>query len=92
MDAHEVSERRAYRALSVNRATFRYEPVYYRMKTLSVRNEGTRINHKRVERIWREKGLNYHKSSLRGVVYGLRTAVASAFARRVRTMFGATIL
>ena len=79
MDAHEVSERRACRVLSMNRAAFRYEPVLlpdediiradilykacnfgrvgYRMVYHMMRNEGTRINHKRVERIWREEGL-----------------------------------
>lgn len=31
--------------------------VGYRMVTDMIRNEGTRINHKRVERIWREAGL-----------------------------------
>ena len=31
--------------------------VGYRMVTDMMRNEGTRINHKRVERIWREEGL-----------------------------------
>jgi transposase InsO family protein len=31
--------------------------VGYRMVTHMMRNEGTKINHKRVERIWREEGL-----------------------------------
>ena len=35
--------------------------VGYRMVTDMMRNEGTRINHKRVERIWREEGLKLPK-------------------------------
>ena len=31
--------------------------VGYRMVTDMMKNQGTRINHKRVERIWREEGL-----------------------------------
>lgn len=76
---HHISERRACRALNVNRNTYRYEPIRlpdedevrsdiinkatnfgrvgYRMVTNMMRNEGTIINHKRVERIWREEGL-----------------------------------
>ena len=79
MEEHKVSERRACRALSVNRTGYRYEPVRladedvlradiiykacnfgrvgYRMVCNMMRNEGTQINHKRVERIWREEGL-----------------------------------
>ena len=34
-----------------------YGRVGYRMVTHMMRNEGRRINHKRVERIWREEGL-----------------------------------
>ena len=34
-----------------------YGRVGYRMVTNMMRNEGRRINHKRVERIWREEGL-----------------------------------
>ena len=78
-----MSERRACRALSVSRATFRYESVQlsdedairaniiykacsfgrvgYRMVCYMMRNEGTLVNHKRVERIWREEGLKLPK-------------------------------
>ncbi len=35
--------------------------VGYRMVTNMMRNEGVRINHKRVERIWREEGLKLPK-------------------------------
>ena len=34
-----------------------YGRVGYRMVTAMMRNEGRKINHKRVERIWREEGL-----------------------------------
>jgi len=75
----QVSERRACRLLSQNRATQRYQPlnrpdeqqlvccivelakVYgrygYRQITGMLRNEGFQVNHKRVERIWRQEGL-----------------------------------
>jgi transposase InsO family protein len=76
---YKVSERTACRALSINRNSYRYEPIRlpdeddiradiiskatnfgrvgYRMVCNMMRNEGTLINHKRVERIWREEGL-----------------------------------
>jgi len=38
--------------------------VGYRMVTDMIRNEGTRINHKRVERIWREEGLKLPKKQI----------------------------
>ena len=37
--------------------TANYGSVGYRMVTHMMRNEGRRINYKRVERIWREEGL-----------------------------------
>jgi len=74
-----VSERRACRALKVNRNSYRYEAIKladedeirqeiiekacnygrvgYRKVTGILRNSGIKINHKRVERIWREEGL-----------------------------------
>lgn len=83
MKEHHVSERRACRALSVNRSVQRYKPIRlpdeeavrsriielvceygrvgYRMVTYMLRNEGIRINHKRVERIWKEEGLKLPK-------------------------------
>jgi putative transposase len=79
IEAHNVTERRACRALNVNRTAYRYEPVRlpdedeiraavietacnygrlgYRRVTAMLRNRGILINHKRVERIWREEGL-----------------------------------
>jgi putative transposase len=38
-----------------------YGRVGYRMVTNMMRNSGTKINHKRVERIWREEGLKLPK-------------------------------
>lgn len=38
-----------------------YGRVGYRMVTDMIRNEGIKINHKRVERIWREEGLKLPK-------------------------------
>ncbi len=37
----------------------------YRMVTNMMRNNGTRINHKRVERIWREEGLKLPKKQVK---------------------------
>lgn len=78
-----MTERRACRALNVNRTAYRYEPIRlpdedkiraavietacnygrvgYRMVTAMLRNRGILINHKRVERIWREEGLKLPK-------------------------------
>ena len=39
--------------------------VGYRMVTNMMRNNGTRINHKRVERIWREEGLKLPKKQVK---------------------------
>ena len=79
MEHYKTTERRACRALSVNRTAYRYEPIKlpdeddvrseiinlacnygragYRTVTDMMRNNGRLINHKRVERIWREEGL-----------------------------------
>jgi putative transposase len=87
MEEHLVTERRACRALSVNRTAYRYEPVRlpdedevraeiiymacnfgrvgYRMVSHMMRNNGTKINHKRVERIWREEGLKLPKKQVK---------------------------
>ena len=78
-ETFQVSERRACRAIDVNRSTYRYEPakrpdeddmrslvIYmasnfgragYMTVTNMLRNQGVLVNHKRVERIWREEGL-----------------------------------
>lgn len=82
-----MTERRACRVLSVNRAAYRYDPVVlsdeekirteviekacnygrvgYRMVTNMMRNSGVNINHKRVERIWREEGLKLPQKQIK---------------------------
>lgn len=81
--AYHLSERRACRALKLNRSCARYKPVKradedeittkiielaceygrygYRRITAMLRLQGYIINHKRVERIWREQGLKVPK-------------------------------
>lgn len=76
---YDVSERRACRALDINRDSVRYQRrkghdeealredilrlalkygrYGYRRITALLRTEGWHVNHKRVERIWREEGL-----------------------------------
>lgn len=83
MKKHNVSERRACRALNLNRSGVRYSAVKlpdedalteaiirkaceygrygYRRVTGLLRAEGWNVNHKRVERIWREQGLKVPK-------------------------------
>ena len=79
IDALDVSERRACRALGQPRSTQRYPKLVpedeellraqvvalasdygrygYRRVTALLRNQGWIVNHKRVERIWRQEGL-----------------------------------
>ena len=83
MKKHHTSERRACRALNLNRSGLRYMPVLlpkdgeltnkiielatnygrygYRKITRMVNNLGYNVNHKKVERIWREQGLRVPK-------------------------------
>ena len=42
-----------------------YGRVGYRLVTYMLRNEGILINHKRVERIWREEGLKLPKKQIK---------------------------
>ena len=42
-----------------------YGRVGYRMVTDMMNNQGTIINHKRVERIWREEGLKLPKKQIK---------------------------
>lgn len=87
IERFSVTERRACRALRVNRTAYRYKPVRlpdeddvraailetacnygrvgYRMVTAMLRNRGIMINHKRVERIWREEGLKLPQKQTR---------------------------
>lgn len=53
-DEAEIRERIIYLACNFGR-------VGYRMVTNMLRNDGILINHKRVERIWREEGLKLPK-------------------------------
>lgn len=92
--AYHLSERRACRALKLNRSCARYKPVKradedeittkiielaceygrygYRRITAMLRLQGYIINHKRVERIWREqnKASRFQRNNLKGVDYG----------------------
>jgi len=63
-----VSERRACRVLTQPRSTQRYEGLTTVMElrltrriTELLRQEGFRVNHKRVERIWRQERLKVPK-------------------------------
>ena len=48
---------------AIIRLVTNYGRVGYRMVTYMLRNEGILINHKRVERIWREEGLKLPKKA-----------------------------
>lgn len=83
MEKYKVSERRACRALNLNRSGVRYKAVKlpdedalteaiirkateygrygYRRIAKMIEVEGFHVNHKRVERIWREQGLKVPK-------------------------------
>jgi hypothetical protein len=67
--------------------------VGYRMVTNMIRNNGTKINHKRVERIWREEGLiNCLKSRLSVADYGSMKVAVLDLEQNIETMFGAMTL
>ena len=48
----------------------------YRHITEMLKREGFRVNHKRVERIWREEGLRYPRGSPKENGFGSMTAPA----------------
>ena len=50
---------------AIIRLVTNYGRVGYRMVTCMLRNEGILINHKRVERIWREEGLKLPKKQIK---------------------------
>ena len=50
---------------AIIRLVTNYGRVGYRMVTYMLRNEGILINHKRVERIWREEGLKLPKKQIK---------------------------
>jgi len=58
------SDEDAIRASVIYKAS-NFGRVGYRMVTDMMRNEGTLINHKRVERIWREEGLKLPKKQIK---------------------------
>ena len=57
-DEDEIREKIIYKACNYGR-------VGYRMVTDMMNNQGIRINHKRVERIWREEGLKLPKKQIK---------------------------
>ena len=50
---------------AIIRLVTNYGRVGYRMVTCMLRNEGIQINHKRVERIWRQEGLKLPKKQVK---------------------------
>ena len=50
---------------AIIRLVTNYGRVGYRMVTYMLRNEGILINHKRVERIWRQEGLKLPKKQIK---------------------------
>ncbi|NCU27934.1 transposase, partial [Candidatus Nomurabacteria bacterium] len=50
---------------AIIRLVTNYGRVGYRMVTYMLRNEGILINHKRVERIWRQEGLKLPKKQVK---------------------------
>ena len=57
-------------AVEVVRLASKYGRYGYRMVTGLLREDDWRVNHKRVERIWRAEGLKVPKSSPSAVAYG----------------------
>ncbi len=70
----------------------KYGRYGYRRITALLRADGWRVNHKRVERIWREEGLKVPKNNRRKDAYILMMARAYGSNRHIKTMSGATIL
>ena len=60
----KLSDEDAVRADIIDKAC-NFGRVGYRMVTNMMRNNGVRINHKRVERIWREEGLKLPKKQIK---------------------------
>ena len=61
----------------------------YRRITALLHWEGWRVNHKRVERIWREEGLKVPKKQPKRKRLGLQRARAFGDVRIVAIMYGA---
>ncbi|MCP4455668.1 MAG: transposase [Planctomycetes bacterium] len=65
----------------------------YRRITAMLRREGWRVNHKRVERLWRREGPKMPKRQPPdGGVYGRVTVRACGIVQYGETMYGAMIL
>ena len=62
----------------------------YRRITALLRGEGWRVNHKRVERIWRREGLKVPAKNRNVVACGSTTARVSGCGPATPTMSGAT--
>ena len=62
--------------MAVVRLASRYGRYGYRRATAMLQWEGWRVNHKRVEQIWRRGGLKYQPNSPSVVDSGLLTAPA----------------
>ena len=62
------------------------------MITGMLHNEGWRVNHKRVERIWRQQGLKVPKIQPKKSRRGLMMALVADSVQHIRVMYGAMIL
>ena len=69
-----------------------YGRVGYRMVTNMMRNSGTKINHKRVERIWREEGLKLPKKQIKKRRLWLNDGSCIRLRPEYKIMYGAMIL
>ena len=72
----------------VVRLASRFGRYGYRQVTNLLRIEGWAVNHKRVERIWRQEGLKVPKRQPKRVGCGLTMARASGSGRCTRTTSG----
>jgi transposase InsO family protein len=71
--------------------TNKYGQYGYRMITGLLKNDGWKVNHKRIERIWRQEGLTYRRNSRSVEGSGLMTAPASDSGLNEKTTYGAMI-
>ena len=79
----------ALRAAIVRLAT-RFGRYGYRRITALLRVEGWRVNHKRVERIWRQEGLKVPRRQPKRGRLWLTDGPASACGRRIAALCGPT--
>jgi len=64
---------------------------YRRITALLNDEHGWRVNHKRMERIWRKEGLKVPQKQPKRVDYGLMTGPVSGSGQNTRIMCGVTI-